>query len=104
MQGKHLVDESWSCRLCLHRRTSAGSHRNRTVQSNGHTSRTLHRISQGEAMIQVKDGLYEAKDAQGITHVGRRFISNGQVFIVKFKGTKTITIQVQPHTVKEIKL
>jgi hypothetical protein len=56
-------------------------------------------------MIQVKDlGLYEAKDTQGTTHVGRRLISNGQVFIVKFKGTKTITIQVQPHTVKEIKL
>ncbi len=56
-------------------------------------------------MIATKDtGLYEAKDSQGNTHVGRRHISNGQVFIVKFKGTKTITIQVQPHTVKEIKL
>jgi hypothetical protein len=56
-------------------------------------------------MIQVKDlDLYEAKDEFGNTHVGRRLITNGKVFIKKWQGTKTITIQVQPHTVKEIKL
>jgi len=56
-------------------------------------------------VIQTKDtGLYEAKDTQGNTHVGRRFITNGKVFIVKFKGTSTIIVQVIPATVKGIKL
>ena len=49
-------------------------------------------------------GLYEAKDEQGVTHVGRRLIMNNKVFIKKWKGTKQITVQVIPATVKEIKL
>ena len=56
-------------------------------------------------MIQVKDlDLYEAKDEQGKTHVGRRLIANGKVFIQKWQGMKQIAVQVKPETVKEVKL
>lgn len=48
--------------------------------------------------------MFEAKDETGKTHIGKRILTNGKVYIQKWKGTAKIIVQVIPSTVREIKL
>jgi hypothetical protein len=48
--------------------------------------------------------MFEGKDKNGTTHYGKRIISNGKVFIQKWKVSKQIIVEVIPSTVKEIEL
>jgi hypothetical protein len=48
--------------------------------------------------------MFEAKDDFGNSHYGKRIITNGKVYIQKWKGAKKVIVQVIPATVREIKL
>jgi len=48
--------------------------------------------------------LYEGKDKNGTTHIGKRILSGGKAYIAKWKGAQLVRIEVQPQTIHELKI